>query len=297
MSSVLVAVIFTLAGGTLGGLLVPKLADLFLKRAYSRSCAWWWDSYRFYCAFRDEGPCREPLSSAAGEEGALGMWRDDALRAIQAGGLSRERVCALRDAGLVVDASAAVRGEAEQQERCTFSACWWQRSALAVGVALGAALLVLVEMPMGALVALALCGLFMAVAAVCDLRARMLPLECCVVVAIAGAAFQIAVAGWTGLVAGAVFGAVVGVGCLVVNRLMGRSGGLPVGWGDARCMVALSLATGAAAPVGFAACYASAAACALAGIATHKLSPRDGIPMAPFLAVWLMCASGVLVGV
>ena len=63
---------------------------------------------------------------------------------------------------------------------------------------------------------------------------------------------------------------------------------LQIGYGDVRCMAALSLASGVATPVGAALCYGGAAAFSLAGIAAGKLSWRSGIPMAPFLAAWLV---------
>ncbi|MFR7651306.1 MAG: peptidase A24, partial [Eggerthella lenta] len=67
-----------------------------------------------------------------------------------------------------------------------------------------------------------------------------------------------------------------------------RTGRTPVGYGDVRCMAALSLASGVATPLGAALCYGGAAAFSLAGIAAGKLSWRSGIPMAPFLAAWLV---------
>lgn len=280
-----------LAGGVAGWMLVPWLSDFLLRRAYRRSHAWWWDSYRAYLAFKGSTG-GEPLASARGEEGALGVWRDDAMRLAKSGGLARERVRALEDAGLPVDARQAVRCESEQEGRCSFAARPWQRAALAVLAGGGCCLLAMVRPGPLAAASLAACGLFMVAAVVCDLRARMLPLECCAVVAAAGAVFQVAVAGVAGLGAGLAFGLLVSVGCCAGNRLMGKGGSAPVGWGDVRCMAALSLATGAGAPFGFAVCYVGAALFSLAGLAARRLSVRDGIPMAPFLAVWLVCGAG-----
>ena len=281
-----------LTGGAAGWAFVPWLSDLLLKRAYRRSHAWWWDSYRAYLAFKNRAS-DEPLASAGGEEGALGIWRDDAMRLANSGGLARERVLALGEAGLSVDVQQAIRCESDQEKRCSFSARPWQRAALAFVGAGGFCLLAVAGPSMLAMTALAACGLCMASAVVCDLRARMLPLECCAAIAVAGAVFQVAVAGVAGLWAGLAFGLVVGVGCHAANRLMGKAGAAPVGWGDIRCMGALSLAAGASAPLGFSACYAGAALFSLAGLAMRRLSVRDGIPMAPFLAVWLICGTAL----
>lgn len=140
--------------------------------------------------------------------------------------------------------------------------------------------------------ALAACGIAMAVAVACDLRARIIPVEACAVLAVAGGAFQACVAGAEGLAAGALHGGVIVAGCCLANRMARRGEGHdPVGWGDIRCMGALSLASGSFAPLGFAVCYAAAAAAALVGLASRRLSVRDGMPMAPFLALWLACAA------
>lgn len=289
------AVACALAGGAAGWLLVPWLSDALLKRAYRRSREWWWESYEAYCSFM-QGSGAESLASAGGEEGALGIWRDDALRLAKAGGLARERALALEEAGLSVDAGKAVRSESEQQARCAFDARLWQRAALAASGAGGFLLLAATRQDVLAGVALATCWLFMMAAVVCDLRARMLPLECCAAIGAAGAVFQAATAGIAGLGAGILFGFAVVAGCCAANRLMGKVGAAPVGWGDVRCMGALCLATGAGAPLGFAACYGGAALFSLVGLGARKLSVRDGIPMAPFLAAWLACGAGLAIG-
>lgn len=139
--------------------------------------------------------------------------------------------------------------------------------------------------------ALAVCGIAMAVAVACDLRARIIPVEACAALAVAGGTFQAYVAGAEGLAAGALHGGVIVAGCCLANRMARRGGDDPVGWGDIRCMGALSLASGSFAPLGFAVCYGAAAVAALAGLASRRLSVRDGMPMAPFLALWLMCAA------
>ena len=134
----------------------------------------------------------------------------------------------------------------------------------------------------------------MLVAVACDLKARMIPLECCAALAAAGGALQALAAGPAGLAAGLVFAAVAAGACLAANRVAGRGRALPVGHGDIRCMAALSLATGAAAPAGLLACYMSAAAFSLAGLAARRLTLRSGIPMAPFLSLWLACGVACL---
>ena len=103
-----------------------------------------------------------------------------------------------------------------------------------------------------------------------------------------GRRLQASTAGLEGVLAGCAFAVFAVLCCLALNRLFGRTGRTPVGYGDVRCMAALSLASGVATPLGAALCYGGAAAFSLAGIAAGKLSWRSGIPMAPFLAAWLV---------
>ena len=131
----------------------------------------------------------------------------------------------------------------------------------------------------------------MAAAVACDMRARIIPIEACLAIALAGIAVQALMGGATALAAGAAFGMLVVAACALANRAFGRGGAPPVGRGDVRCMAALSLASGFAAPCGMLACYALAAVVSLAGMAAGKLTAKDGIPMAPFLAAWLPVAA------
>lgn len=276
------------AGGLVGGLAVPWLASVFLGRAYRRARTWWWDSLASYRAFRRAHPQREPSPRAAGVEGSLGLWRMQTVRDAQAGTLPRERLRALVEAGCAMDAAEPARGEADQEARCTFRAKRVHRClGAAAGAATGCAIAWQSVPPMPA-AALAVAAAAMAAAVACDLRARIVPLETCALLAAAGIAFQASTAGIEGVLAGCAFAAFAVLCCLAVNRLFGRTGRAPVGFGDVRCMAALSLASGMATPVGAALCYGGAAAFSLAGIAAGRLSWSSGIPMAPFLAAWLV---------
>lgn len=276
------------AGGLFGGLVAPWLASVLLGRAYRRARSWWWDSLAAYRAFKRAHPQSEPSSRAAGTEGSLGLWRAQALRDAQAGILPRERLRALIAAGCAVDAAEPARCEADQEARCSFRAKGWHRCVGALACAATASAIAWCSPSLAAGAAMAVAAAAMAVAVVCDLRARIVPLETCAALALAGAVFQVTVSGLGGVLVGCGFAAFVVLCCLAVNRLFGRTGRAPVGFGDVRCMAALSLASGAATPVGAALCYGCAAAFSLTGIAVGKLSWRSGIPMAPFLATWLV---------
>lgn len=276
------------AGGLIGAFFVPWSASVLLGRAYRRARSWWWDSLDAYRAFKQAHPLQEPSPRAAGAEGSLGLWRAQALRDAQAGSLPRERLQALIEAGCAAGASEPSRSEADQEARCSFRAKRWHRCLGAlVGTVFGCAVAWCAGSPLVA-AALAVAATAMAAAVICDLQARIVPLEACAALAAAGVVFQASTAGLEGVLAGCAFAVFAVLCCLALNRLFGRTGRTPVGYGDVRCMAALSLASGVATPLGAALCYGGAAAFSLAGIAAGKLSWRSGIPMAPFLAAWLV---------
>lgn len=285
--AVLALALFAAAGGVAGGALVPWCADKLLSRAYRRALAWWWQALERYEAFKARAPDREPRASAAGEEGALGVWLADALCAARAGSLARERAHALERAGIDTGSREPVRDEAEQARRCSFRAAPAHRAALAASCALACtASCALWAWPVA--LAAATCACAMAVGIVCDLRARMLPWECCAAIAVLGGAFQLMAGGWQGLATGAVLALAVCAACSFANRWSERRGVRAIGYGDVRCMAALSVAAGPATFAGMAACYLAAAAFSCAGMAAGRLKRSDGVPMAPFLALWLV---------
>lgn len=131
------------------------------------------------------------------------------------------------------------------------------------------------------------------VAVVCDLGERVIPKETCALLGLAGAVTQGVSQGLESLAWGACFGLALMAGCRMVNK-WGRSNRQApmVGGGDVRCMVALSVASGRAAPFGCAACFACAAFVALVGCASGKMDRRDAMPLAPYFCLWLWVGAG-----
>ena len=68
---------------------------------------------------------------------------------------------------------------------------------------------------------LGICASAMAVSVVCDLRARVIPLEACGLVAVAGTAFQLLACGPAGAAAGLGTALFVAAGSALANRLLG----------------------------------------------------------------------------
>lgn len=303
-------------GALCGWFFVPWGSNLLLCRSYDRTISWWKESCRAYGDFTCRHPGIVPLPTAAGWEGAVGIWRKEALREAAAGTLTNERLQALVDAGIEIGPSFPACTEEERKKRYEFSPRRAHRVTLAGCGALGAfgaialtywtaglfygegsahpTASIFVSIVM--IAALFTCVVALMAATVCDLRARIIPFETCVVVAVAGTAFQAVFKGLPALGAGALFAVVVVAGCSIANRFCrARCPTDAIGRGDIRCMAALSLATGMGAFCGFVVCYTCAALFALAGCLLHRLGLKDGVPMAPFLSVWFVC--GVTMGI
>lgn len=274
-------------GGVCAAAFLPAATDWALRRARRRMRVWWWDCLRQYRRFRAEHPGAPPSSRARGWEGALALWLEDSARLAREGHLPRDRIAALAAQGVSLEGAGRCGDEAEAGIRPARAVPLHERFLCAAAGAASAALTWLLPFcaAPSACAAAALAAMLVGVS--CDVRERMIPLECSMAVAVAGAACQLLVAGVSGVAIGAV-GAIGAVAvCAAANRLLSRSGSVPVGQGDVRCMAALSLASGSGVLAGAFACYAAAAAFSLAGLAARRLTLRDGIPFAPFLAVWL----------
>lgn len=305
-----IVAIFAL-GVAAGWVFVPWLSDVLLRRSYAREAAWWRDGREAYRIFRERCPDVVPAASSSGIEGALGVWLAEALREVAAGTLTAERAKDLVDAGIPVDGDLAFRAEEERVARYRFRPKIWHRAVLATcsaGGSIGVCLLViqanqpfageemfsLAHFAAGLCISLSfvLCLVAMTTATVCDLQARVIPIEACVVIAVSGVVFQVMTGGLAGVGSGALFAVGVVAVCSLINRLCrARSPPDAVGGGDIRCMAALSLASGAGAFWGMAACYACASVFSALGCLFRRLKIRDGVPMAPFLAVWLACGA------
>ena len=286
--------LWTASGAILGAVAVPKLSDLMLHRAYSRSYSWWMQSYGELQEYQRLHPDKLPSPSDAGGDGSIGIWLADALAAARGGVLARERAQLLADAGLDVDPSLAKRSENDQVVRCSFRPSVLQRVGLGLGGAVAFGILPVSGMPLQLTVPLEGCVIAMLCGITCDLRARMIPLESCAVLAVFGFVFQLLRGGLPALGSGVVAAAGVLVVCWIARRIF-RQNARSVGGGDMRCMVALSLATGPGALTGALACYVAASVFSIVGLASRRLGRRDGIAMAPFLALWLVFGGMVTV--
>ncbi len=281
-------------GVLVGRFALPSGVNLVLSRAYDRSERWWRESLEAYLEFREAHQGRQPSLSSRGEERALALWVNDACCMAKVGLLTHERAKDLEDRDVGIDAQDAKRSEAQQKKCYTFKASLVQKVLCSVGFALYCGFVSLLGLSYVSCFALIVCGYAMAVAVVCDIKARVIPLECCATIALAGSVFQVMIAGFEGVFLGGIAAIVIVGGCYLVARLGEKSQVVAIGQGDVRCMVALALTCGASVPIGLCACYLSAGMYSLGGMMLRKFTSRDGIPMAPYFFVWLIFSVGAL---
>lgn len=274
-----------LAGALMGALAVPKLASVLLARSYRRSRAWWWESLAEYREYLRRHPDRTALAKGAENAGALDAWLADVRASLHRRSITKERAKALMMVGIDPGTLDGLMSEGDQERRCAFCATPGWRAGLGVSLAMWFAGTPFSGLAIPEVVLLDLGGAVMATAVACDMRSRIIPLECCAALAVIGATFQVLLRGIEGLAMGVVAAAVVLAAALAVNRFAPK-GSTPIGFGDVRCMAALSMASGGGVFAGASACYAVAAALAAAGVVTRRIGLEDGLPMAPFLTLW-----------
>lgn len=298
-------------GAAAGWGLVPHVADACLRKSFERHRAWWRESFAAFREARDADPRRVLSSTEKGTEGAIALWRDDALRRGLAGELTCEQVADLSEVGIKTEGFRDSGSEAQARERFRYHPRTAHRLGLAltgavVFVGLGALSLTSMDMmeaegaDLGAVFgmtsAFAVCEAIAAVAMlaaiVADLRARIIPWGLCALVATMGLLARILLGDGAGIVAGAEFALMVGIVCVSANRVLrGRHPLGAVGGGDIRCMAALSLACGAGSLCGFAVCYVAAALFAGARFLLKHTTRHEGMPMAPFLGLWFVAGN------
>lgn len=82
------------------GMFVPAVSDWLLRRKWNAHCSWWYECCCDYQKWLAGHEGQQPLSTASGEEGALGMWLKDSLRLARFGKLTKEQAAALRKTGV-----------------------------------------------------------------------------------------------------------------------------------------------------------------------------------------------------
>lgn len=271
MAQVLLCLCLAAVGFCVGRFALTKAAGILVGRARARAAS------ADAAASADGGGFGAPSTGAAAEGAAA---------ACLGGGEGRG------GAGSLSAASGRGSSGRGKSGSAAFSAVMpWkiERLACATAAAVWSVLVATLPVPVAAAVALWLCGLALLVAADCDLQSGLIPWETCAAMALSGLLFQAIVFGAEGVISGFLSALVILLVCFFAERLAGRRGGRAIGGGDVRCIAALSLGSGQVAFAGFAASCLAAALFGLLGVLAKRRSLKEGMPMAPFFLVWLVC--------
>lgn len=282
------AAIWAVAGGAVGALALPVLADALLKRKLAGMREWWRRAGGLWRDLRAADPSCAPDPSARGDEGAAGIWFEEVASAIRNGTLTKEQAEQARGFGVVVEDEPA-RTDADDDARFRFAPGAPGRAALALAMGAAMAGAALAPVPPAATALLSLAAVLVALCAVCDVRAHVIPIELCTALALCGLALRLVLFGAQGVAASVLAGIFVAVASAAAIAVFRTVAGRPraIGAGDVRMMVALAMLCGPRASVlGAAACYGAALTASVALVAARKKRLSDAVPMAPFLALW-----------
>ncbi len=158
-------------------------------------------------------------------------------------------------------------------------------ASVALGVVFAVSLLFLVryrQIPLGVLF-LFVC-LVLSEITLCDLATRVIPKECCWVLALSGGMFQLIYAGAQGLLAGLEY-AIVFCCVMCVSLWFMRKGKTQcVGGGDIRLLFAFCVACGKVSPYAVMLGIGGAALYSAVGVARGSLTMKDTFAYAPFIS-------------
>lgn len=286
------AAIWAAAGVVAGCVLVPRAATSLLASKRARMKRRWADSTAAWSEFVASNG-REPSSSARGAEGALGIWAADARRQAACGDLSREQMHDLRSIGAVSDSPPLVEAEFGDEDVDRAFASTTTASERILCAALLAAWFAAARLSPAAYAVppcpfLASAAFLVAVAACCDVRAKVLPFEISFSLYPLAAASAMLSGGLEGL-AGSVLCALAAWAAFAFASLLYTARGRidPVGMGDMRTVPAIAMLSGPdGCAAGLAACCVTMAARCAAGMLSGKLTRASKVAMGPYLALW-----------
>ena len=126
METICTALVMCGIGAAVGGMFAPAVADKLLKRTYDKVMDWYdrsMDAWEKWCG---QHPGKHPEPGKPGEEGALAIWAEDALRTISLGALDASRAARVHalgvDAAVASVDAAAARAAAVDQAKATAKA-------------------------------------------------------------------------------------------------------------------------------------------------------------------------------
>lgn len=231
-------------GLLMGRIIVPQIANILLCRAYCRFQFEKQDLSQTYCLCQKTALCKYFSSMISDKENILTSWLRNTCVVACGSCLRKTWTQDFESKDSLIDEKNVSFNKVWEKKQFAFSAKYRQSDVCAIVGIAGTVLLAFLHVSFMTSITATICFFTMLIAVVCDLRARIIPYECCVVVALFGAFFQMSTAGFSGLFAGTVCGIAVVAVCATVNHFGRRHEKYPIGYGDIKCMGALSIATG-----------------------------------------------------
>ncbi|MGN0037547.1 MAG: prepilin peptidase [Coriobacteriales bacterium] len=287
------AFIITALAFAAGFFIVPYASRELLIYKYQEINRSWNSSledYRHHLLFTR----RKPSTDGERVEREMALWGKRQITLVTAGKLSYEKVCALREAGVLPtrprarDPSLALPREREVEESYRLNLTLPLRLGCGALLAAAALALGLSDAPPLAVASGIAAGALMESIFLCDMRARIIPWQLCLLFGVAGVVFSLSVSGLEGL--GISLFTALGMSILlqVTNRFMGYLSGRPaIGDGDLRLIPMICIFSGLAGTLyGFVGASLVMGLVAAATVLFKGGNRKTYVPYAPGLSCW-----------
>ena len=265
-------------------LLIYKYQEI--NRSWNQSL----EDYRHHLLFTR----RKPSADGERVEREMALWGSRQLTLVTAGKLSYEKVCALREAGVLPvrprarDPSLSLPREREVEESYRLNLTLPLRLGCGAFLAAAALALGLSTAPAPAVACGIAAGALMESIFLCDMRARLIPWQLCLLFGVAGVGFSLSVSGLEGLGISLLTALGMSVLLQVTNRVMSYLGGRPaIGDGDLRIIPMICIFSGLAGTLyGFVGASLVMGLVAAATILFKGGNRKTYVPYAPGLGCW-----------
>lgn len=286
-------IVFIAASFALGFLVVPDATKRLLAYKYGEINRQWSQNLADY-ARHLKFVGRKPETDGERVERGMAQWGARQIVLVNGGKLSYEKVCALRDSG-VIPPLAQSRDPTrnlprEQEVEASYRLCCTMRMRVACAACLALVAAVLSAgnaSPLGCLAGVS-AGAVMEATYLCDMQARLIPWQTSVVFGIAGALFALDMHGLEGLGASLATGLGMYLLLNTANTAMQFLNGSPaIGGGDLRFIPLICIFSGLAGSIwGFIGASLVMAVIALATVLFKNGTRKSYVPYAPGLSCW-----------
>ena len=237
---------------------------------------------------------RKPSLSAERVERSMAQWAQHQIQLFNAGKLTYEQVLALRAVNAIpnpqegVDPALKLPRDSDMRAKYQLECTLAMRLACGLFLAVVAAVLIYSDVGIPGTVSGLVAGVLMISTLICDMQARIIPYQFCIVFGIAAAIFALSVSGPQGLIGSLIAAGAMYAALYLVNRLMSYLSGSPaIGNGDLRFIPMICLFSGLAGTLyGFFGASVVMALVAIWAVLFKGGNRKSYVPYAPGLTCW-----------